>query len=186
MSAPGAPLNFLEFFAGAGMARAGLGPEWTCLLANDSDAKKAASYRANFGAGELKVCDIADLTPSDIRGGIVLAWASPPCQDISLAGDRAGLAGSRSSAFWPFMRLMQGLRAQGRAPKMIVIENVAGLRSSRDGRDFEAICGALADAGYRWAQWRSTLHCSCRSQGPAYSLSPPPPPPPFTFPLTCL
>ena len=42
--------TFYEFFAGGGMARAGLGPEWDCLFANDIDARKAASYAANFGS----------------------------------------------------------------------------------------------------------------------------------------
>jgi hypothetical protein len=41
--------SFYEFFAGGGMARAGLGPDWQCLLANDFDPKKAASYAANWG-----------------------------------------------------------------------------------------------------------------------------------------
>ena len=45
---------------------------------------------------------------------------------------------------------MQGLRAEGRAPRMIVIENVCGLLTSHGGKDFDAICDALADAGYRF------------------------------------
>ena len=46
------------------MARIGLGQGWHCLFANDIDQKKAAAYKANFnGAPELKVCDVADLTP---------------------------------------------------------------------------------------------------------------------------
>ena len=82
------------------------------------DFPKSASYRANFGgAPELKVCDVASLKTADLPGRAGLAWASPPCQDISLAGDRAGLDGSRSGAFWPFWRLMLGLRAEGRAPR---------------------------------------------------------------------
>ena len=48
------------------------------------------------------------------------------------------------------MKLMQGLRAEGRAPRMIVIENVCGLLTSHGGKDFDAICDALADAGYRF------------------------------------
>ena len=45
---------------------------------------------------------------------------------------------------------MQGLRSEGRAPRLIVIENVVGLLTSHDGKDFAAICDALADAGYRF------------------------------------
>lgn len=50
--------SFYEFFAGGGMARAGLGPDWQCLLANDFDPKKAASYAANWGADHLRVGDV--------------------------------------------------------------------------------------------------------------------------------
>ena len=46
--------EFYEFFAG-GMVRAGLGPSWSCLFANDFDPKKAASYAANWGVGQLRI-----------------------------------------------------------------------------------------------------------------------------------
>ena len=141
--------TLLEFFAGAGMARAGLGPEWECLFANDLDAAKAASYVANFGSDQLHVCDVAELTTGDIPERADLCWASPPCQDLSEAGGRAGLDGARSGAFWPFMRLIEGLRAERRAPRLIVYENVPGLLSSHGGQDFEAVVGALNNAGYR-------------------------------------
>ena len=145
----GAERSYYEFFAGAGMARIGLGPSWRCLFANDFDPVKNATYRANFGgAPELKTCDVARLTTADLPGHADLCWGSPPCQDVSLAGDRAGLNGSRSGAFWPFWRLMLGLRAEGRAPNMIVIENVTGLLTSHEGADFAAIYEALADGGY--------------------------------------
>jgi DNA (cytosine-5)-methyltransferase 1 len=88
------------------------------------------------------------VTTADLPGVADLAWASPPCQDVSLAGDRAGLTGARSGAFWPFWKLTQGLRGEGRAPRLVVIANVTGLLTSHEGKDFDAICGALADAGY--------------------------------------
>ena len=143
-----ATMTFYEFFCGGGMARAGLGPEWTCLFANDNDQRKGAAYIANWTRRGLAVDDVAALTTADLPSAD-LAWASSPCQDLSLAGDRAGLGGARSGSFWPFMKLMQGLRAEGRAPRMIVIENVPGLLTSHGGKDFDAICDGLADAGYR-------------------------------------
>jgi DNA (cytosine-5)-methyltransferase 1 len=143
-------MKFLEFFAGAGMARAGLCPDWTCTLANDIDPRKAAAYAANWGKQCLVAGEVADLKLAELPGTPDLAWASPPCQDVSLAGDRAGLAGARSGAFWPFWKLMRGLRAQGRAPRLIVIENVTGLLTSHEGKDFDAICAALTDASYRF------------------------------------
>ena len=94
--------TFAEFFAGAGMARPELSPDWQCLFANDIDAKKGASYARNFSGDHLKVGNVADLTTANLPGHVDLAWASPPCQDVSLAGDRAGLDGARSGTFWPF------------------------------------------------------------------------------------
>jgi DNA (cytosine-5)-methyltransferase 1 len=143
-------MTFYEFFAGAGMARLGLGAGWTCTFANDIDPAKMCSYVANFGAQGAMTRDVARLTVADLLGAVALAWASFPCQDVSLAGDRAGLDGARSSTFWSFWRLMQALRAEGRAPKLIVIENVRGLLTSHGGKDFDAICGALAACDYRF------------------------------------
>ena len=146
----GGPFTFYEFFAGGGMARLGLGAGWECLFANDFDAMKAAAYRANFGEGHLHEGDVWQASPHDLPGRADLAWASSPCQDLSLAGGRAGLSGGRSSAFFGFWRLMRALADQDRAPRVIAIENVSGLFNSHGGRDFEAVCAALADAGYRF------------------------------------
>jgi DNA (cytosine-5)-methyltransferase 1 len=145
-----APFTFYEFFAGGGMARLGLGAGWDCAFANDFDAMKAAAYRANFGDGDLREGDVWRLSPHDLPGRADLAWASSPCQDLSLAGGRAGLTGGRSSAFFGFWWLMQALAGQDRAPRVIAIENVSGLFTSHGGRDFEAVCAALAGGGYRF------------------------------------
>ncbi len=133
------------------MARIGLGEGWTCAFANDFDPVKAATYRANFGeSGEhFHQGDVFALT-ADILPTADLAWASSPCQDFSLAGARAGLAGGKSSAFFGFWTLMRGLSAEGRAPSVIVIENVVGLLTSHHGDDFTALCGALSEEGYRF------------------------------------
>jgi DNA (cytosine-5)-methyltransferase 1 len=144
----GRPFTFYEFFAGGGMARTGLGEGWQCLFANDFDAGKARAYRANWGSEDLTEGDVWAIDPEDLPGRADLAWASSPCQDLSLAGARAGLVGGRSSAFWGFWRLMQALNDQGRAPKVIVLENVAGLLSSNGGADFTAVCQAFGEAGY--------------------------------------
>ena len=148
-SPPGSRPGYYEFFCGGGMARAGLGPGWACLYAGDIDAGKAASYAANWGAEALHVGDVADLRAADLAGRADLAWASFPCQDLSLAGAGAGLDGRRSSAFWGFHALMRGLRAQGRAPRVIALENVLGAVTSKASADFIAISGALSGIGYR-------------------------------------
>ncbi len=140
--------GFLEFFCGGGMARVGLGARWRCQFANDIDPRKARAYAANFGTDRLTVKDIATVAPEEIAERADLAWASFPCQDLSLAGAGAGLDGGRSGAFWPFWRLIQRLRDAGRAPRLIALENVCGLLSSRGGADFAALLTSLLDGGY--------------------------------------
>ena len=145
-----APRPFYEFFAGGGMARAGLGEGWRCLFANDFDPRKGEAYRANWGGEDLTVGDVFGLAAGDLPGRADLAWASSPCQDFSLAGSRAGLAGGRSSAFWGFWRLIEALDDEGRAPSVLVLENVGGLLSANRGADFTAVAEALAGRGYRF------------------------------------
>ncbi|WP_215767521.1 DNA cytosine methyltransferase [Gluconobacter cerinus] len=142
--------KFYEFFAGGGMARAGLGTGWTCLFANDFDHKKGLTYQANWGTdGELIVGDVKQITTSQLPDVADLAWGSFPCQDLSLAGGGAGLRGERSGTFYPFWDAIRGLITEGRAPKLIALENVCGTLTSHEGKDFEAICQTFADAGYR-------------------------------------
>ncbi len=141
--------TFWEFFAGGGMARAGLGSEWACLFANDIDENKAAVYGANWGDAEFRLQDIATIESSQIHGVADLAWASFPCQDLSLAGNGAGLVGDRSGTFWSFVSLMGKLRADGRKPRVIALENVYGAITSRGGEDFLAILEAIRSLGYR-------------------------------------
>ncbi len=140
--------GFYEFFCGGGMARAGLGANWNCLLANDFDAAKGRAYARNWGAGALKIADVNTLTTRELPGGADLAWASFPCQDLSLAGLRGGLDAGRSGAFWPFWRLMLALRKEGRAPDVIALENVRGSLTSRGGADFRSLVETIALAGY--------------------------------------
>lgn len=70
-----------------------------------------------------------------------------PCQDLSCAGKRAGLAGERSSLFYEFIRVVGELQ-----PRWVIWENVRGAFSSNGGRDFLAILYAFHNAGYD-AEW---------------------------------
>lgn len=132
------------------MARLGLGDEWNCLFANDFDHVKAEAYRANFPDADehFHEGDVWKVEAKNLPGRADLAWASSPCQDFSLAGQRAGLEGGRSSAFFGFWQLVESLNREGRAPKTIVIENVVGLLTSHKGADFRALCEALAREDY--------------------------------------
>jgi DNA (cytosine-5)-methyltransferase 1 len=140
---------FYEFFAGGGMARAGLGSAWRCLFANDFDHKKSKVYERNWGGGVLKTADVRSLTTGELPGQADAVWGSFPCQDLSLAGGGAGLKGDRSGTFWPFWSLMQALVEEGRAPQVIVLENVCGTLTSHGGKDFSTICSAFERAEYR-------------------------------------
>ena len=71
-----------------------------------------------------------------------------PCQDLSVAGKRAGLAGKRSGLFWEICRIIDETR-----PETVILENVVGLLSSNHGRDMAVVLEALVKRGYRVA-WR--------------------------------
>jgi len=142
-------LTFLEFFAGGGLVRRGLEPGWRCLFANDVSPMKCASYRDNYGDAELVEGSIGGLATNDLPSETAdLAWASFPCQDLSLAGARAGLSGARSGLFGEFVRLMSALRSERRAPRALAIENVTGLLTSNGGRDFALVASEIARLGY--------------------------------------
>ena len=79
-----------------------------------------------------------------------MAWASFPCQDLSLAGGGAGLKGDRSGTFYPFWNVMKLLQTESRAPNIVVLENVIGTLTSHNGKDFEAICNTYNDHGYKF------------------------------------
>jgi DNA (cytosine-5)-methyltransferase 1 len=144
----GAPV--WEFFAGGGLARLGLEPDFACTFANDIDPGKASAYRTAFPPGEdMHQGDIWKLSPAKLPGKAALAWASFPCQDLSLAGARRGLAAPRSGAFWGFHQLIEKLGDEGRAPDVLALENVTGLLSSHGGADFTALLHALDGLGYR-------------------------------------
>src|SRR5260221_10577438 len=133
------------------MARLGLGERnWECIFANDICEKKAAAYRDAFKpAHELRVGDIAALSTKDLPGRPSLAWASFPCQDLSLAGNGAGLNGSRSGTFKPFWTLIEQLSAEDRAPRVVVLENVTGAITSHGGKDLQTILEFMTRTGYR-------------------------------------
>ena len=113
-----------EFFAGMGLMRAALD---RCgidtVFANDIDKNKASLYKENWGDGELRVCDIHDLRGCDVPN-VDLATASFPCVDVSLAGYRAGLKGTRSGSVYEFCRLLDEM---GEPPSIVILEKRARL-----------------------------------------------------------
>ncbi len=138
-----------EFFAGIGLMRIGLeNAGWTIAFANDIDEDKWQMYKDHFGdAGEFIVRDIHKLKPSEVPTA-GLATASFPCNDLSLAGARHGLAGAQSSAFWGFIDILKAMKRDRRLPPLVLLENVTGFLSSHEGHDFEDALLALNDLGY--------------------------------------
>ncbi len=144
----GAPdKNFAEFFAGIGLMRIGLERAgWRISFANDIDEDKWQMYRDNFGdTGEFVLGDVHQIDEASVPS-VALATSSFPCNDLSLAGARKGLAGEQSSAFWGFVEVLTGLGR--RRPPMVLLENVPGFLSSNDGSDFRDALLALNRLGY--------------------------------------
>lgn len=166
-------LRFVDFFAGVGGIRLGLeraGHE--CVWACEIDPFARAIYEARFGHAP-QGCDIRDVRPEDIPDADL--WSGGfPCQDLSTAGRRAGLTGTRSGLIWTMLDL-----ARVKRPKWILLENVPGLLSGKDSDDedsegaeagggelaayaaepvrqswFGALLGALADCGFVVGAWR--------------------------------
>lgn len=144
------PFHFLEFFAGGGMARAGLAPQWKSVWANDFSAAKAHIYQRNWGTHELRVGDVGDVD-ADTLPSAHMIWGSFPCQDLSQAGGRVGIGNqgdktyTRSGSFWPFWEIV----IQRETP-LVVLENVEGALKANGGADFRALCTALVEGKYRF------------------------------------
>ena len=120
---------------------------WQTVWANDIDEKKWEMYRANYNEGysEFIIGDVHGIKGNELPD-IELATASFPCNDLSLAGSRHGLAGTQSSAFWGFIDTIKGMGK--RRPPLVLLENVVGFLSSHDGNDLRDALIALNDLGY--------------------------------------
>ena len=136
-----------EYFAGIGLMRLGLEHGgWSTVFANDIDEKKREMYEHHFGRiPAVMPDDIHSLKVADVPT-TVLATASFPCNDLSLAGARRGLAGEHSSAFWGFIRILEEMGS--RRPPLILLENVTGYLTSNDGADFGEALLAVNRLGY--------------------------------------
>ncbi len=137
-----------EFFAGIGLMRAGLEQVgWKVVFANDIDIHKQNMYIDQFSDdNNLFVLDDIYHLRSEQIPNTLLATASFPCNDLSLAGKRAGLGGQHSSAFWGFIHILSDMAE--RRPALLLIENVPGFLTSHNGEDFITALQALNDLGY--------------------------------------
>src|SRR5678815_2212308 len=121
-----------------GFERAGLVTKWRCEV--DPFCRRVIAERLSPVPCFPDVRDLAAAVqprPVDvIIGGF-------PCQDVSVAGQRAGLSGNRSGLFFEFARVVTALE-----PEWVVIENVPGLLSSASGRDFATVLTHMVERGY--------------------------------------
>ncbi len=140
-------LTCAEYFAGIGLVRLGLEQVgWNVVFANDWAHSKFEMYSAYFKDANkhYKVQDIFSICPADIPDTI-LATASFPCIDLSLAGNLEGIDGRHSSAFWGFTKILD---KQVNKPKLVMLENVAGWLTSNSGQDFRITIRELNRLGY--------------------------------------
>lgn len=141
--------TFAEFFAGIGLLRLALERKgWMARFANDIDPLKAQMYFHNFPDSKDKCFILGDIHKlgTSLVPTVDLATASFPCNDLSLAGARSGLAGEQSGSFWGFIRILREMGT--RRPQLVLLENVTGFLSSKDGKDFLDALLALNDLGY--------------------------------------
>ena len=139
-----APWTMHEFFAGSGLVAYGLKGMFMPVWANDISEQKAAVYEANFGFERFILDDIKNIKGRDLPFAH-LSWASFPCQDLSLAGSIGGIHASRSGLVWEWLRVLDEMDNK---PKILLLENVAGLLSTNGGNNYRVLHMALVDRGY--------------------------------------
>ncbi len=123
-----------------GLERAGMRVVWQVEI--DPACQKVLE---RYWPGVRRYGDVRTIEPSDLEP-VDLVAGGFPCQDVSVAGRRAGLAGQQSGLFFEFVRIVAALR-----PTWVLIENVPGLLSSNRGRDMGTVLLALAKLGYGYA-----------------------------------
>lgn len=133
-----------------GLERAGIRTMWMCEIEPAARKVLAHHWPDTPCHGDVTEVDGARLEPVD-----VVTFGSP-CQDLSVAGQRAGLDGARSGLFHEALRIAAEMKeaTSGAHPRLLVWENVPGALSSNSGRDFAAVLDAMADVGAVDIGWR--------------------------------
>ena len=142
-------INHLDLFSGIGGFHLGFeraGYEITSYF-SEIDKHAVAVYKHQFPTS-THVGSVTDVRGADLPNINLITFGSP-CQDFSLAGNRKGMEGQRSSLVLEAIRLISECR-----PSVFVWENVKGTFSSNDGADFWAIIQAFADIGGYRLEWQ--------------------------------
>lgn len=143
-------IKYLDLFNGTGGFALGLqqaGFVFKKHYCSEIDKYAAANYKYNFPAS-IQLGDISGIGEDQIEAPDLISFGSP-CQDVSIAGKRKGIKGKRSRLFFEALRLIRIYR-----PRVFIFENVKGLFSSNQGKDFEAVLRAFADIGLYDLQWQ--------------------------------
>ena len=148
-------LTFVSLFSGVGGFDMGLeAAGWRCVAQVEWD-KHCQGVLAHHWPDVPRWSDVSEVSGYDLPPADVVAFGSP-CQDLSVAGKRAGFDGKRSVLFYEATRIIREMReaSNGRYPTWVVWENVAGALSSSGGRDYAAVLDELADLGAVDIAWR--------------------------------
>ena len=141
-------MKAVSLFAGVGGFDLALENAGVPVVASCEIDKHARAVLAKQFPNSTLINDVKDVTGDQLRelgfnGSEGIIVGGFPCQDLSVAGKRAGLAGSRSGLFWEICRILDETKA-----KWFILENVPGLLSSNDGRDMGTVIQALVERGY--------------------------------------
>jgi DNA (cytosine-5)-methyltransferase 1 len=141
-------LTFGSLFAGVGGFDMGFEQAgWDCKFQVEWD-KNCQQILNKHWPDVPKWLDVSDVNGAEIPPVDCIIFGSP-CQDLSVAGKRAGLEGERSGLFHEAVRIIKEMRdaTNGTFPRWTVWENVAGALSSNNGRDFATVLNEMAKAG---------------------------------------
>lgn len=138
-------MRYLSLFSGIEACSAAWKPlGWTCVAVAEIEPFPAAVLAHHY-PGVPNLGDVTAIADAQIAalGSIDLVVGGSPCQDLSVAGKRAGLAGERSSLFHEQVRIFHAARTFCGA-RFLLWENVPGAFSSHGGRDFGIVVGSMA------------------------------------------
>lgn len=138
-------MRYISLCDGIGAAHEAWSPlGWTCVARAEIDAFPLA-VTAQRQPGPRELGDVSKIAEEDIAllGPVDLVIFGSPCQDLSVAGQRKGLAGARSGLFFDCLRVFFWAQ-QHCGARFALWENVPGAFSSHKGADFALVVGAMA------------------------------------------